>query len=294
MQRYLPLALAALFAALLFQQNIIAPQELLMLAVLGGLAGIFAGLFGIGGGTVVVPGLVYVFTQMGIPQDIIMHMALGTSLAVIIPASLAAMRAQLAKGTVRLDFVRRMSPGLVLGSLMGASIAHFIPTHQLMLIFSGFLLFVSFNVFWGGRKKVTAPVTERPSPSWVFGIATGLVVGMVSALLGIGGGTLLVPTLLGFGLAMHAAVGTSSAMGSIIALPGAIGYVLSGADVASRPEFSLGYVSLSAMLVLAPLATFAAPYGVRLSHHLPVRVLKMLFAAFLALIALKMLWKAIG
>ena len=243
---------------------------------IGVAAGLLAGLLGVGGGIVVVPALAVVFEAQGVSARYIMPLALGTSLATIGFTSLASLRAHHARAAVNWSIARRLSPGLVLGVLLGASLAARLSFHVLTVVFAVFLWIVATHLLLD-----TAPRRSGGSPSWVGWSVAGGVIGGVSGVVGIGGGTLSVPFLLWCGVTLHEAIGTAAAAGFPIALAGALAYLANGLAVGDLPRYSAGFVYLPAALGVAVASVVAAPLGARLAHRLPTGPLQKLFALFL-------------
>ncbi len=251
----------------------------------GAVAGIIAGLLGVGGGIVVVPALYWLFTAQGLPQTSIMQMALGTSLATIIFTSVASYRAHDRRGAVRWDIFKSITPGILVGSLLGSWVAAQLSTAFLKAFFIVFLYYVSIQMLLNIKPK---PSRQIPGTGGM--VATGGIVGLVSNLVGIGGGTMTVPFLTWCNIPMHVAVGTASAIGLPIAAAGTIGYLANGLAANGLPPFSLGYVYLPALCGIVATSMFTAKYGARLAHAMPVATLKRVFAIFLLAMATRMLW----
>ena len=262
---------------------------LLAYAAVGGVAGILAGLFGIGGGMVIIPMLVYGFALQGVPQDIMMHLALATSMASIMFTAISSLLAHHRRGAVRWDIVRRITPGILLGTLLGATVASHLPTGFLKGFFVLFLYYVAYTLLLGKKPR---PSRQLPGKAGMFGAGGGI--GLVSSWVGIGGGTLAVPFMLSRNVAAHTAVGTSAAIGFPIALAGTVGYVANGLAVPGLPAWSLGFVYLPALAGIVAASVLTAPYGVRLSHTLPVDRLKRAFAALLLVVATHMAWSLLA
>ncbi|GAB4334644.1 MAG: sulfite exporter TauE/SafE family protein [Desulfobulbaceae bacterium] len=252
---------------------------------LGAVAGVLAGLMGIGGGLVIVPMLVFCFSGLGMAHAHIMHIALGTSLATIIFTSVSSFMAHHRRGAVHWDIVVRIVPGIIAGTLLGAWLASRLTTDLLKGFFGVFLMYVAVQ-FLLDRK----PKPSREVPGMAGMSATGMVIGVVSSLMGIGGGTLSVPFMIWCNIPVHHAIGTSAAIGFPIALAGTVGYVLTGLQVAGLPPLSLGYVYLPALGGIVAASMLTAPLGVRLAHHLPVPKLKRIFAVFLLVVGGKMVF----
>lgn len=247
-------------------------------------SGILAGLLGVGGGIIIVPGLALLLADGTVAPERLMHVAVGTSLACIVVTSISSLHAHHRRGAVDWPIFRRLTPGIAFGAVVGATIAADLHSATLALIFGTFLLLVALRMVVGGQPHPGRTLPRNPALSaWATGIGT------LSALLGIGGGTLTVPLLAWSNVALHRAVGTSAACGLPIAVAGAGAYIYTGWGLAGLPPASTGYVHWPAFLAIAPLAVATAPLGVRLAHALPVARLRWVFAAFLAVVALRML-----
>lgn len=249
----------------------------------GLVTGVIAGLLGVGGGLVMVPVLSWAFAAQGFPAAYNIHFALGTSLAVIVPTSLSSLRAHHAHGAVDWSLLRRMAPGIVLGTLLGGSISVWLPDRSLRLFFVLFLFYAATQMLLGFKPKAS-----RGLPGALgLGVAGG-VIGLVSSWVGIGGGTLSVPFQTWCNVSLHRAIGTSAAMGLPIAVAGALGYAASGQALGALPVWSWGFVYVPAFVGLAMGTVLTAPLGAQLAHRLPVAKLKKIFAALLYLIAVRM------
>lgn len=250
----------------------------------GAAAGLLAGLLGVGGGIVVVPVLYHVVPRFAADQGPHMHVAVGTSLAVIVLTAAISARRHHRRGAVDGALLKGWAPAVVAGVAAGAAVAGYVATPVLNGVFAGVAAAVAVRLaVWPD----IAPVRSRlPAPPWQWGFPLGI--GAVSSLMGIGGGTLTVPVLTACGYPMTRAVGTAAAVGVVIAVPGAVGFAVAGWGVPGRPPFSIGYVNLPGVVCLAPATMLAAPWGVRFAHHLPGRVLRWVFAAFLAVVAVRM------
>ena len=258
--------------------------EFLLYLVLGGFAGTLAGLFGVGGGMIIVPVLVYSFALQGIAPDVLTHMAVGTSLATIVFTSINAIRAHHAKGVVRWRLFVWLTAGIVLGTVLGALTAAQISGPMLQKIIGVFAICVAIQMAFKLQPK--AALTEPGKPS--LGIAGG-VIGWASAIFGIGGGSLTVPFLVWRSVPMQQAVATSSACGLPIALAGAISFVFTGWDETGLPSWSLGYVYLPALIGIASTSMLFAGFGARLAHRLSQDLLKRLFALLLLCVGINFL-----
>jgi len=251
----------------------------------GACTGVLSGLLGIGGGLVIVPVLVFVFTSAGLPAQYVMQMALGTSLATIIFTSVSSARAHHRFQSVNWRLVQRISPGIVAGTLLGAWFAGQMHTAPLKLVFVVFAFVVSAQMLLDIRPK---PSRQLPG-AWVV-TEIGGVIGFLSSLVGIGGGSLSVPFMVFCNVPVRNAVGTSAAIGLPIALAGTVGYALAGWSVGSLPQWSVGFIYLPALLGVSLASVLTAPLGARLAHCLPVPRLKKLFALLLFVLGVKMAW----
>ena len=261
---------------------------LLLAAVVGTGAGLLAGLLGVGGGIVMVPALYHGFAMLDVPVELRMHLAVGTSLAAIIPTAIRSALAHKRHGAVDNGILLYWGPGIVLGVLVGSWIASWVRGDSLTLFFGVVALVVAvYMAFASANLRIT-----QHMPGRTVSTLLGSGVGTVSTLMGIGGGTLSVPAMTLCGVSIHRAVGTASALGLLIAAPGAAGFVWAGWSSESLPSGSVGYVNFLAVLLLVPATMLAAPIGARLAHSLPAAVLRRVFAFFLGATALKMLTSA--
>ncbi|MDP5367384.1 MAG: sulfite exporter TauE/SafE family protein [Paracoccaceae bacterium] len=256
----------------------------------GGLGGLLAGLLGVGGGIVIVPVLFWVFTFTRFDPALAMHMAVATSLATIIATSISSARAHHKRGAVDMALVKRWGPWMAAGALAGGAFAGLVNAAALMMVFGIVGLAVSVNL---ARPKSLVLAPDLPSGKVGQPVlASGI--GLVSAMMGIGGGTLGVPTLTAFSVPVHRAVGTAATFGLIIAIPAAIALVVAGQGVAGRPPLSLGYVNLVAAALILPMSIFMAPRGAKLAHALDAKWVKRSFAVFLTITSVRMLWTALA
>jgi len=257
---------------------------LLTYCAVGAVAGILAGLLGIGGGLVIVPMLVYVFALNNIPRELTMQLAIATSMASIMFTSVSSFMAHHKRGAVHWAVVRRIVAGILLGTFLGSYVASAMSTNGLKMIFVIFLYVVSFQLLLNKKPK-----GGRELPGRVGMFAVGNGIGVVSSLVGIGGGSLSVPFMLWCNIRVHKAIGTSAAIGLPIAVAGTVGYIINGWNVATLPQYSVGYVYLPALVGIAAVSVLTAPLGVRLAHSLPVDRLKRIFALLLLGVGTKML-----
>ena len=258
-------------------------QFALMYLSVGLIAGILAGLLGVGGGLVIVPMLVFCFVQQGIQDNLIMHMALGTSLASIIFTSISSFMSHHRRGAVDWTIVRRIVPGILIGTFLGTLVASRLPTKFLKVFFCIFLYSVATQMIMNKKPKASR---ELPGNGGMFGV--GSIIGVASALVGIGGGSLSVPFMMWCNIAAHRAIGTSAAIGFPIAIAGALGFIVNNLGAAGLPQYSLGFVYLPALVMIVCFSVMTAPLGAKLAHSLPVDKLKRIFALFLYAVATKM------
>lgn len=253
-------------------------------ALIGATAGLLGGLLGVGGGLVVVPALAWIFREQGYPPALIMHLAVGTSLASIIITAGSAAWAHHRRGAVLWKVVGALSPGLAAGALIGGVVARLLATATLRRIFGTFVLLAAAQLLTGRRPR---PHRQLPRPAALSPV--GAFIGVVSALVGIGGGTITVPFLLWCNVPVRDAVGTSAAAALPIALAGTASFVLAGWDHTGLPTGSLGYVLAPAIAALAPAILLMVPLGTRLAHSVPTGTIRKLFGGLVLLIGVKML-----
>lgn len=245
-------------------------------------AGFLAGLLGVGGGLLIVPMLTFIFEAQHFPQDQVIHLALGTSLASIIFTSISSVRAHHAHGAVQWSTVRDITPGILTGTFLGSLIAAHLSTHFLKVFFVCFMFYVGTQMLLNLRPK---PTRQLPGRAGLF--AVGNIIGGVSALVGIGGGSLSVPFMAWCNVSMHRAVATSAAIGFPIAIAGAAGYMTGGHNATALPH-TVGFVHLPALGGLVAASVLVAPLGAKLAHRLPVAKLKKIFALLLYILGTKM------
>ncbi|MEH6387652.1 sulfite exporter TauE/SafE family protein [Pseudomonas profundi] len=259
-------------------------MEFLIYLVLGGFAGTLAGLFGVGGGMIIVPVLVYSFTVQGFSPEVLTHMAVGTSLATIAFTSINAIRAHHLKGAVRWSLFAWMAVGIVFGTILGAFTAALLAGPLLQKIIGVFALTIAVQMFFELKPRASTDVPGKPGLT-----AAGGVIGWASAIFGIGGGSLTVPFLVWRSVPMQQAVATSSACGLPIAVAGAISFIWTGWSAEPLPEWSVGYVYLPAVVGIAATSMLFAGFGARLAHKLSQRLLKRLFALLLVCVGINFL-----
>ncbi|MTI19020.1 sulfite exporter TauE/SafE family protein [Rhodobacteraceae bacterium RKSG542] len=257
----------------------------LALLATGLIAGIVAGLLGVGGGIVIVPVLYYMFTLIGIDSSVIMHVAVGTSLATIVATGSSSAWAHYKRGGVDVDLLKRWSLPIAVGVIVGSIVGGNVSGAVLTAVFGVVALIVSANMAFRQNPK---PLAEQ-LPGTPIRELLGFVIGGFSVMMGIGGGTLGVPILTLFNYPIRKAVGTAAAIGLIIAIPGALSAIFYGWGVEGRPLYSLGYVNLVGFLLIIPASVLAAPWGAKLAHTLDPKRLKLVFALFLGITGFKML-----
>ena len=255
----------------------------------GTVAGVLAGLFGIGGGIVIVPVLETALGFLGVDPAIRMHVAVGTSLATIIPTSISSARAHHLRNSVDVEIVKRWAVFVFIGALLGAWIASLVHSDVLAGVFATLAFLVALKMlFMPESRNLTEEVPRGPL---VPVIPTAI--GCFSSMMGIGGGTFSVMTLTLFNEPIHRAVGTAALFGLVISLPGMLGFVAAGWGDPRIPPGSLGYVSLVGFACIAPATVLAAPLGAKIAHAFSARRLNMLFGVFLVIAALRLFYRAI-
>jgi uncharacterized protein len=251
---------------------------------IGTVVGFLAGLLGIGGGMVMVPMLVFVFTAKHFPAEHMMHLALATAMATIVFTSASSVRAHHRHAAVDWAVVRAMAPGIVAGSLGASLVAGFIPTRPLAVFFTAFMFYAAAQMFFEVRPKASR---QLPGAVGLFGVGAGI--GAVSSVLAAGGAFLSIPFLAWCNVALKRAIGTAAANGFPIAAAGTVGYVSHGLTVEGLPAGCVGYVYLPALALIVLTSIPMAPLGARLAHRLPVWRLRVLFSLVLLALALRML-----
>jgi uncharacterized membrane protein YfcA len=267
-------------------------EQWLMLGVAmlatGAVGGVLAGLFGIGGGIVIVPVLETALGFAGVDPAIRMHVAVGTSLATIIPTSISSARAHHQRQSVDVDIVRRWALWVLIGALLGAWVASLVHSRVLAIVFATLAFLVALKMLFLPENRNLA--NEVPRGPLVLAIPTAI--GCFSSMMGIGGGTFSVMTLTLFNEPIHRAVGTAALFGLVISLPGMLGFVVAGWGDPRVPAGSLGYVSLLGFACLAPATVLAAPLGAKIAHAFSAQRLNMLFGVFLGIASVRLLYRA--
>lgn len=265
------------------------PFVLGMLAT-GVVSGIAAGLLGIGGGAVIVPALSTALALMGFDGDVVQHVAVGTSLAIIIPTGIMSAKSHHKRGALDMEVFKLWAPFIVAGTFLGGLMAGWYSGDVLRIVFAVIAFLIAANIIFSFQTKLMGHLhSSKPTHR-----IAAVIVGYLSSLMGIGGGSLTVPTLVAFGQSMHKAVGTSAAIGVAIALSGTLGFLISGWGVADLPPLSLGYINIVALVLVGAMAAVCAPAGAALAHRLDQKTLKYVFAAFLVAVGLNMLWKVLA
>lgn len=253
-------------------------------AAIGAAVGFFAGLFGIGGGTIMVPLLVMLFDAQGLPREQILHLAVGSGMATILLTSVSSVRAHAARGALRWDLIKAMTPGILTGGLIGSAVAGAIPTRLFAVLFCVVVYFASANMLLN-RK----PTPSRAAPGAVGMFLAGFLISAASAFAAMGGAFMTVPFMLYCNVPLLQAIGCAAAIGFPIALAGTAGFIASGLAHGGLPAWSIGYVYLPAVTGIAVTSVLFAPAGAALAHRLKTKTLKRIFAGLLFVMATKML-----
>ena len=257
-------------------------------AIVGGgvVTGVLSGLFGIGGGAIIVPVLYEIFRVLGVAEEVRMQLCVGTSLAIIVPTSIRSFLAHRAKGNLPVEVLRIWALPIVIAIVIGAALAAFVPSYVFKLVFVIFTALIALRMLFGSELwRLGDTLPGRPT-MWLIGFITGFQ----SAIMGTGGGSISTLALMLYGVPIHTAVGVSAGVGVIISTVGTIGYVLAGLpQQALLPPLSLGFVSLIGFVLMAPISAWIAPLGARLAHSLPKRKLEVAFGIFLLAVAVRFL-----
>ncbi|WP_407658883.1 sulfite exporter TauE/SafE family protein [Marivivens aquimaris] len=259
-----------------------------LLAVIGAFAGVLAGLLGVGGGIVLVPAFYYTFNALGYGSEQLMQVCLATSLATIIVTSARSVLSHHRKGAVEWPILRQMALGIVIGAIIGVFVASQLRTRELQLIFGGLATFIGLYMAFGRNDWQIGDTMPKGPVGFIF----SPLIGFLSVLMGIGGGSFGVPTMTLFGVPIHRAVATAAGFGFVIAVPSVIGFMF--VDMPNAPPYSIGAVNIPAFLVVIAMTTLTAPLGAKLAHMTDPKRLKRIFGVFLILVALNMLRKALG
>lgn len=274
--------------------NDVAPSEAIgLIAILlatGAVAGIISGLLGVGGGIVIVPVLFVVFVALEVDAGVLMHVAVGTSLATIIFTGFMSARTHWQKGGVDSALLRSWAPAIAAGVVAGIVIGGNVAGAVLTLVFAVIAALVALNMAF--KRANTTGAHPLPGPPLREGL--GALIGTISVMMGIGGGTLSVPILSYFDYPIRRAVGTAAAIGLIIAVPGTIGFAWFGLGAENLPPFSVGYVNWAGVLAIVPASMLTAPIGARIAHAIPPTALRICFAVFLALTSAGMFYEVLA
>lgn len=257
------------------------------LLMTGAFAGLLAGLLGVGGGIVIVPVLFLIFQSLGIDPSTAMLVATGTSLMTIIPTSISSARSHHKRGNVDIEIIKRWAAPMLVGVLIGSSIATRVGGLVLTGIFGSIAILVALNMLF----RANAPALRNELPAVPVQLGLGGGIGFFSVMMGIGGGTLGVPALTAFNVAAHRAVGTAALFGLVIALPGTLMMLFNATTPVDAPQGTFGMVNIPGFLVIVPMTTLVAPLGVKIGAKLNAANLKRVFAVFLILVGLRMLWQ---
>jgi uncharacterized membrane protein YfcA len=263
----------------------------LLLGVLGigYLAGILAGLLGIGGGMVIVPALFYLFQSQGVEAGLAMQMAVATSLATICLTAISSIRSHAKRGAVDAGILRAWAVPVVVGAAVGAVVASKVGGAVLAVVFAVVAMVIAAQI--GLARQAFTFGDAPPKSGWLRGLLPGGI-GFLSSLMGIGGGIMSVSVMVLYNTPIRTAVGTASAVGLVLAIPSTIGFMALGAGLEGRPPYSLGYVSLLGFVLIAPLSVLGAPLGARIAHAIPTVWLRRCFAFALVAVSLRMLYEA--
>lgn len=255
----------------------------LALAAAGGVAGVMAGLFGIGGGAILVPVFFQVFGLLGVDDAVRMHLSLGTSLAIIVPTSVRSFLSHRQRGAVDMALLRGWIVAVPLGTLIASVIASTVSGETLMAVFAVIALLMALRMFFNRDSWRLADDLPANPVRWL----AGLVIGILSGLMGIGGGVLNNIFMTTHGRTIHQAVATSAGLGVLISIPGLAGYIWAGWGDTGLPPFSTGFINWIAVILIIPITLLTAPLGVRLAHALSKRQLEIGFGLFLTAISLR-------
>jgi len=263
-------------------------QTIIYFLLLGSFVGVISGLFGIGGGGIIVPILTGIFLSHGFDEKIVVHMALGTSMAIIIITSVSSIIAQQKKKAIVWDIFKRMVPGILIGTFLATFIASRLDSFYLSIIFAIFMFFMSIQMFIGKKTKSESKIFSNKTH-----FLSGGIIGGLSSLVSIGGGILSVPYLVMQNIDIKKAIATSSAIGLPIALSGTLGYIVNGWSNTSIDTLTIGYVNLTAFACVAIASFTTAPIGVMLVHKINVNVMKKLFSVLPFLLSIKMVYSLV-
>lgn len=260
-------------------------QVILYFLLLGAFVGVISGLFGIGGGGIIVPILTTVFLSEGMDSSIVVHLALGTSMSIIIITSISSVRAQQKKKAIEWGIVKLMVPGILIGTFLATFIASKLDSFYLSIIFGVFMFYSFIQMFLGKKPKVEHKVFSKKTQ-----VLSGGLIGALSSLVSIGGGILSVPYLVMQNIDIRRAIATSSAIGVPIAAAGTLGYIVNGYGTTSFDTYSIGYVNLVAFACVSVASFLTAPIGVSLVHKININLMKKLFSVLPLILSIKMIY----
>jgi uncharacterized membrane protein YfcA len=263
-------------------------QTVILFIALGAFVGFTAGLFGVGGGGIMVPAFTTIFLMHGVSNEQVMHLALGTSMMSIVATSFSSFRAHHAKEGVRWDIFRKMLFGVVLGTFSATFLASYLSSFYLAIFFTVFMSIVAIRMALDIKPKQD---TKEPSTISLF--SAGTIIGAISAMMSVGGGAYTVPYLAAHNIDIKKAIGTSAAIGFPIALAGTFGFMINGWNETSLSSWQIGYVYLPAVIIVSFVSAFTAPLGVKVAHTLQSTTLKRLFAFLLVGLSVKMLFSVL-
>lgn len=252
-------------------------------AIAGAISGVMAGLFGIGGGAILVPVFYYIFTFMDVTEAVRMHLALGTSLAIIVPTSIRSFYAHKKRGAVDMQLLKDWIIAVPMGTFLASTIAAYASSGALRLIFACIALVLALRMIFNRESWKLGD--DLPKNPYRFFIGSGI--GVLSGLMGVGGGIVNNTFMTLYGRPIHQAVATSAGLGVLVSLPGLVGYVLAGWGTVGLPPFSTGFVNWIAVVLIIPITLYTAPIGARLAHAMSKQQLERAFGVFLVFIALQ-------
>lgn len=258
-----------------------------LLIAIGAFAGVLAGLLGVGGGIVLVPAFFYTFSSLGFGGSQVMQLCLATSLATIIVTSLRSLNAHHKKGAVEWEILRTWGPGIVLGAILGVAVATQLRSDVLQMLFGGLAICIGFYMAFGQSEWRLGDTM----PKGVRRAVGSPLIGVLSVLMGIGGGSFGVPVMTLYGVAIHRAVATAAGFGVIIAVPAVIGFLF--APIENAPPFTVGSINVPTFFLIIAMTMLTAPFGASLAHRMDPKPLKRVFGGFLILVALNMLGKVV-
>jgi len=265
------------------------PWLIVAFLVLGAIVGFLAGLLGLGGGMTMVPLLTFVFTRQGFPPEHVVHMAIATATATILFTSISSMREHHRHRAILWSVVAGLTPGMIVGSLIGPQLVGGMSAAVLSAFFGAFVTVAATSMLLDRKPK---PTRELPGGGGLFAVGGGI--GLVSSMVGAGGAFLSVPFMTACNVNIRNSVATSAALGLPIAVAGTIGFMAAGLRHSGMPPYSIGYVYLPALFAIVAASVTSAPVGARAAHRWPVATLKRVFAVVLYVLAAYMLWRASG